>query len=365
MHQPIPHKVSVNGLFFIVVAFAIIFVISSDKSLTYEIESERLLASIEGLERSGVENLSWTQISQNSPWGKRDSHEIYEWNDNLYLFGGLDATGTFVNGLPNYEKAKYYNDIWKSADGINWTLEKESSNLPPMRSMSIVPFKGRIFLMGGWGPTIGYNKNIWTSEDGKSWKKEDKGPEFGAREGGRMLVSKGKMYVFGGVNYEQHKRFNDVWVSENGFDWEVLTESAPWHSRWDHDVAYFNNKFVLYGGMDTGDVGFNDLWTSPDAINWTLVSSDSEIGKIQGQVLVSYKNILFLVGGLDAKTNLGTADTWFSFNGRDWNKIPDGAWAPREDHRATIFKDKLFIYGGMSDKWEWLGDSWVIPLNNF
>ncbi|MEK7567291.1 MAG: hypothetical protein AAB513_00005 [Patescibacteria group bacterium] len=366
MHQTIPHKTSVNALFFTIVAFAIIFVYSNDKILVYEIKTDKLLAMANGFNPDDVKDLKWKNIDVGTHWAKRDSHEIYECNNELYLFGGLDADGTFVNGLPDYTKAKYYNDIWKTADGINWTQVSEHSNLPLLRSMSIVPFKDKIYLLNGWGPEVGLNKYIWTTSDCVNWEKSSVKPNFPTREGDRTLAAKGKLYMFGGVSYEQHKTFNDVWISDDGLNWKELVKNAPWHSRWDHDVAYFNNKFILYGGMDIGDIGFSDLWTSKDAINWELITANSEMGARQGQVLASYKNVSFLVGGLDAKTNLGESDTWFTFNGRDWQKLKNnGLWAPREDHRVAVFNDMLLLYGGMNDKWEWQGDSWAIPLNFF
>ena len=193
-----------------------------------------------------------------------------------------------------------------------------------------------------------------------NWQKENKAPGFGPREGNKIIVAKGKMYTFGGVNYELRRTFNDVWVSEDGYNWQKLVENAPWSPRWDHDVAYFNNKFIFYGGMDLGDIGFSDLWTSPDAKDWTLISTNTVMEGRQGHVMLKLKNALFVISGLDAKTNEGKGITWFSLNGRDWLQTETvGSWIPREDHRAVVFKDKIIMTGGMSNGWNWLSDIYL------
>lgn len=309
--------------------------------------------------------LDWQKLSENV-WNKRDSQFSYVFNNELYMTGGLDATDTFTpfKNEPVYEKATYFNDIWKTSDGINWSLITSSSTLPKLRSSSVVNFNGKLFLYNGWGPEVGMNNKIYTSVDGINWKIEKSDTNFIPREGQRMLVAKGKIYMFGGVNYFSREVFNDVWISDDGLNFSLLTKDAPWSGRWDHDVTFFKGKFFLVGGMNLNMDSFNDVWVSEDGIGWTLLTDNAPWSERQGHVLISYKDMMYLVGGLDAKSNIGSGETWYSKNGVDWKKTDKtGNWTGREDHQVVVFNDRLILFGGMDSEWEWKNDIWVSFFN--
>lgn len=309
-------------------------------------------------------SLTWSEVISSPRWGKRDSHESYQWNGRMYLFGGLDGgIATLPDGGPDYEKAKYYNDIWVTDDGEHWSLITEHADLPYLRSMSIVPFKNKLYLIAGWGPEAGLNHKIYTSEDGVHWTVAASSTPYRGREGQRVLEQHGALYMFGGVDYYKHETLNDVWKSTDGVTWEPLTLKAPWHSRWDHDVGVINDTFYLVSGMSNGTTGYDDIWKSTNGTDWSLVATGTPIGKRQGHVILNYRNALWLIGGLDTATNQGKGEAWYSRDGEHWNKVPfDGAWEGREDHQAVIFKDTLFVFGGMGASWHWKGDIWKAYL---
>ena len=69
-----------------------------------------------------AEVLDWEQVSNQIPWEERDSHAVVIYKDKLWLMGGLNANGLVVKpGLVQYDKAKYFSDVWSSEDGITWT----------------------------------------------------------------------------------------------------------------------------------------------------------------------------------------------------------------------------------------------------
>ncbi len=309
-------------------------------------------------------NLSWQQVSTTSvPWGVRDSHNLIVFKNKLWLIGGLDATKVTTNNNPAYESADYFNDIWSSEDGINWKLEKEHADFPPMRSVSIIEYKGALYMVGGWGSDVGYRNGIWKSEDGINWKQIKKNPNFPRREGQKLVLFNGKVWQFGGVNYAGRQTFNDVWYTEDFFNWELATSNAPWAQRWDHDVAELNGVLYLVGGMGFKNTGFDDVWKSEDGINWTLAKSKAPFGKKQGHNLIFYRNYLWLVGGMDAITGEDSGNTWFTKDGVDWQKIrEEGLWSGREDHSVAVFKDKIITTGGMSADFKWHNDIWISIL---
>jgi hypothetical protein len=306
---------------------------------------------------------TWKQVDPSRiKFPGRDSHATYEFNGQLFLTGGLDATNTGSKMNPVYEKAKYYNDIWVSSDGENWSLVKSHAEFPPIRSMSVVNFKNELYMFGGWGPEVGYKNGVWKSIDGINWSKIANA-SYDEREGQKVILFKDKLWMIGGVNYFDRKTFNDVWSSSDGIAWKREVKNAPWHSRWDHDVTVFKDKIWLAGGMNFNGVGYGDEWVSSDGLKWEKVTDLAPWKKRQGQALVVYKNIMWLIGGIDAKTSEGIGDTWYTEDGFNWKKTDiDGGWSGREDHEVNIFQDKVIITGGMNGNFEWLNDVWVATV---
>lgn len=305
----------------------------------------------------------WEQVdSKLIKFPGRDSHTTYEFNNRLFLTGGLDASGTGRQDQPIYEQAKYFNDIWVTTDGKNWQLAKDKAAFPPIRSATVVNFKGVLYMLGGWSPEVGYQNGIWQSTDGINWQKIAKA-SFDVREGQKVVIFKDKLWLIGGVNYSLKKTFNDVWSSNDGVAWKKEVANAPWSSRWDHDVTVFKNHLYLAGGMNFNGVGYGDVWTSTDGVKWQKITDLAPWKKRQGQALIVFKNFMWLIGGIDAKTNEGGGDTWYTDNGIDWQKTAiDGGWSGREDHEVNVFKDKIIITGGMNGDFQWLNDVWIATV---
>ncbi len=322
---------------------------------------QKIVNEFKPTERFDPLSSGWKEVDGVVPWGGRDSHTIYEFNEKVFLFGGLDGTKGIVGPKTViYEQADYFNDIWSSSVGVSWVEEKKESNLPKLRSASVISWQGALYLYGGWGPQVGYNVGIWKSQNGIDWEKIVKVPDFGGREGQKVIAFKDKLYLIGGVSYELRKTFNDVWESVDGVSWKKVS-AGPWHERWDHDVVSFNDKLWLTSGMNFNDEGYDDIWSSEDAVYWSLVSSSTLWGKRQGHGLVVYKDYVWLIGGLDAVNDVGIGDTFISRNGIDWQELPvKGEWTGREDHTAYVFKGKLYFSGGMGSDWTWQKDLWVL-----
>ena len=305
------------------------------------------------------EYLVWKKVPGETPWAKRDSHTTYIFNNKIYLTGGLSANKAIgPDGLPNYDLSVYFNDIWVSEDGAKWTLAKEHAEFPPIRSASIIEFKGKLFMYGGYTPKNVYHNGIWTSDNGIDWKQITANSPWAEREGQKVLIYQDKLWLFGGVSYYGAKTFNDVWNSDDGINWKQVAKSSPWHPRWDFDAIIWNNELWLMGGMDRGLIGFSDIWKTTDGINWTAMG-DMPIGKKQGLELGLLDNVLYINGGLDAKTNEGYLDTWYTVDGTNWQKtLAANKFISREDHELVMFNNRMWFYGGMNASWRWDNDIW-------
>lgn len=310
--------------------------------------------------------LSWSEVAKSAPWEARDSHTVVVYKDKIWLMGGLDANSHLSQpGFADYNNSPHFSDVWSTENGKDWKLINNNAPWGKRRSVGLLAFNGKIWLMGGYSPDFGYRNDIWSTQDGINWKKELESAPWAAREGHQMVVFNNKMWITGGVRYNKNiagaskdeaQLFNDVWYSSDGINWTQTTNNAAWFPRWDHTIAVFQNKLWLIGGMVFGSSTYNDIWYSSDGANWTQVSVSAPFLARQGAFSTEYKGKLWVIGRMDGKGN----DIWYSGDGFNWEKTKnDPVWTGREDFGGAVFKDKIWIMGGMDNFWSWKNDIWV------
>ena len=312
-------------------------------------------------QKEKITTLEWTQLASSTPWAPRDSAAGFVFQDKIWIAGGLNGNGLVTPSRTiKYWEAPHFNDIWNSADGTNWSKVETKNIWPVRRSMSIIEYKGKLWMMGGWSPSSGYSRDIWNSPDGANWTRATTTPAWEAREGQSVEIFGGKLWLMGGVNYDLRKVFNDVWYSEDGLNWVLATNSAPWAPRWDNALTIFQDKFYLAGGMDLKNNTYEDVWTSTDGASWLLVSEAAPWEARQGHSLISMSDTLWIFGRLnDDKINPGPNDIWNTKDGINWQKVGDLPWDGREDFNSLILADKLYVFAGMGNDWIWRNDVWL------
>lgn len=312
-------------------------------------------------------SLSWSEATASAPWETRDSHGVVIFKNKIWVMGGVDANKRIISpGNIDYGNSPHLSDVWSSDDGVNWKLVLSKAPWGPRRSIQVVDFKGKMWLMGGYSPEIGYKSDVWSSEDGLNWKLETDSAAWPAREGHQLLVSQNKMWLIGGVRYTSGRQlFTDVWSSDDGTNWIEATKNAGWSPRWDFASEVFNDKIWTMGGMDFDGKLFNDVWSSSDGITWSLVNKNPPFATRQGGGLINYQNKLWVVSRLNVPIYGGGAnDVWYSDDGISWKKTDqDPAWTGREDVGVVVFKDRIWVMGGMDENWKWTNDVWYSTSN--
>ncbi|MDO8562047.1 MAG: hypothetical protein Q7S05_04475 [bacterium] len=308
------------------------------------------------------EFLSWSLATSSAEWEARDSAVSFIFQNKMWTVGGLDGNGHVdENGVELYWEAPHFNDIWSTTDGVLWMLEAEHADFPPRRSMSIIEFKGKLWMFAGYSPEGGLQSDIWQSDDAVHWQKVAAKAAFLPREGQTVEIFKDRLWMIGGVNYDRRKALNDVWYSDDGVDWTLSTSSVPWRARWDHDTEVFNGKMYLASGMDLTLQTFNDVWVTDDGFNWSLVTEHAPWEGRQGGQLLNFKGLLWMVGRLnDEFDKYGPNDVWYSADGRTWQKtVVDPPWTGREDYSGLVYNGRMYVFGGMDANWQWRNDVWV------
>ncbi len=291
------------------------------------------------------EYLTWEEAAANAPWSKRDAQTAVVFDDKIWLMGGIENGET---KLP-YELHIHKSDVWVSENGKGWRLVTDKADWGERRAQASVVFKDKIWLIGGWEKKSWEHKNdVWYSEDGLNWFLATSSAGWSPRRGHSAVVFNDKIWLIGGVDNKGAK--NDVWYSEDGVNWESVggTDEAPWSKRYDQTVLVFKNKLWLIGGVQPGLAGEKDIWVSEDGKNWQLLTNNPPWPGRHGHCTLLFKERIWILGGWDGMGK-GFNDVWYSEDGLNWKRTLENApWVGREDHSCGVLKEKIWVMGGMS-----------------
>lgn len=193
------------------------------------------------------------------------------------------------------------NEVFEELD--NLSSEVKTSNLPARRGFEMIEFKGKYWFMGGEDPkitrnTIYYN-DIWNSTDGENWTKISDNSPWQERADFNLFTFNNKLWIVGGFNKHNSQTdwLNDVWNSDDGVTWNQVTNRGPWQNREGMSVNVHNNKLYLIGGHSTTNWHiYQDIWESADGKNWQQVGSisDNLLGVNQAREGIYQHNIIKL-----------------------------------------------------------------------
>lgn len=201
-----------------------------------------------------------------------------------------------------------------------------------------------------------------------SWEEIKPTAIWERRDAQAGVVFQDKIWILGGLggtntkttdSYSSFPHYKDVWVTEDGENWELITNNAPWGARYDLAAEVFNDKLFVTGGVVPGEwKGMKDVWFSNDGINWELANKESPWPGRHGLCLTSYNNYLWVIGGWSGYGK-GYNDVWFSQDGKIWEQtLEDSLWPGREDLTCVVFQDHIWLMGGMTTNGTRKNDIW-------
>lgn len=202
---------------------------------------------------NSADGILWKQVTDNVQWGPRALHHTLAFAGKIWVLGGQ----TIPSIAP--EDEKFYNDVWCSSDGTNWECVLTSAPWSPrgMIGGSVV-FQNRLWLLGGGTydtptqPQRKYFNEVWSTANGIDWKQHTNAP-WAARQYHDVAVFDNRMWVLEGCDSDSGNR-NDVWHSANGEFWEQLPKT-PWPPRHAASVFVFNDALWMVAGNNmTSDV---------------------------------------------------------------------------------------------------------------
>lgn len=347
--------------------------------------------------------LNWEQVTDHADWPKRYDHAAIVFQNKIWIIGGYNPG--VVSG------DTYFEDVWSSEDGKNWTLVLEDAPFHGRKghALAVKEMEGQetLLLIGGFSveEETGYrqyNNDVWKTTDGINWEqiRERTYPELSdtADWMPRMHHSVVKMspegieylYLLGGQTmledhsaYYATEYFNDVWRSLDGISWEKLPNN-DYGIRSEQAVAVGDERLYLQGGMhglifDSPDNSSHPLpdwqylWTTEDGINWT---SSIEEDIIPGgyywrsaHEMVWYREKVWILPGKTTSSvhyhlaNSNHYPTWTFQPESNWEVDSEGtAIDARHSYATVVFDDKIWVLGGFTNHHGQSNDVWTAKM---
>jgi N-acetylneuraminic acid mutarotase len=245
---------------------------------------------------SSSNGADWTLINPQAPWEGRHTAGYAVHNDRMWIVGGDPIQG------------HYQNDVWSSDDGITWELVNENVPWAPRCLHYTVVHDEKIWVMGGQtmpgfaGGEERFYNDVWSSTDGAEWSLVTENASWSPRGMiGSSAVLKGRIWIIGGGTYDTlatptRIRYNEVWSTADGVEWTRHIEHAPWKSRSYHEVAAFDGKLWMLEGVHVSGNNRNDVWYSPDGVEWHELPDTPWAPRHAASVFV-YNDALWVVAG--------------------------------------------------------------------
>lgn len=260
-----------------------------------------------------------------------------------------------------------------------WELVTAKAPFAPRDGAGALTLNGRMWLLGGWNPgdkkhfPRTCNNEVWSSADGKNWRLDkantfldktfDAKKDWEGRHTAGYVIHQNKMWIVGGDVNQGHYHF-DVWNSGDGKAWTHVNvgKPVPWGPRALHYTLAFKDRIWVIGGQTIPNIAnakeafHRDVWNSSDGVTWTEVKPKGDFWPQRGMIGGSavFKGRIWILGGgtydtPKAPTRKFFNDVWSSADGVEWQRHLESApWAPRQYHEVAVFDDRLWVLEGYS-----------------
>ena len=236
------------------------------------------------------DGVNWTHIRGNTEqdledpvsWHNRSDHAAVVANhsgvDYIYIIGGR----TQLEGKGGTYAQEYFNDVWRSTNGITWTrLVNNDYGRRASHAAAVDPSTGTIYLQGGNHGMIfeaPYNASqpledyyhLWSSADGVNWTSTYDSivpPSYLNRKEHEMVFYQDQLFTFpGGTTSSMHystanSNHYPIWAVD-GPNWFVDSPGTAIRGRHSYGAVVHDGKVWILGGFTSNYGQNNDVWSA-------------------------------------------------------------------------------------------------------
>jgi N-acetylneuraminic acid mutarotase len=118
-----------------------------------------------------------------------------------------------------------------------------------------------------------------------------------------------------------------------------------------HSAVVFQGKMWVLGGADHDGAPltvFNDVSYSSDGQDWSLATASAPWAPRCEHAALAFDDKLWVIGGVDSSGELHVfSDVWCSSDGITWTQVTSAApWCARRGFTAVVFDGKIWVMGG-------------------
>ncbi|MBS11905.1 MAG: hypothetical protein CME19_09940 [Gemmatimonadetes bacterium] len=117
----------------------------------------------------------------------------------IWILGG----GTY--DTPDRPTRLFYNDVWSSADGIEWTCHTDTAPWHPRQYHEVAVWDDHLWVLEGYHGDSGNRNDVWHSPNGTDWTEIPDTPWL-PRHAASVFIHRDALWIVTGNNMQ-----SDVW----------------------------------------------------------------------------------------------------------------------------------------------------------
>jgi len=199
---------------------------------------------------NSADGVHWQQVSEKAPFGLRGYGELLVHNGKMWQLGSGE-------------------DVWNTTNGIRWNRVAAHAPYGPRFAAAAVAFKDKLWVMGGalektnTPPEVVYPKfttfnDVWSSADGVDWTRVTEHAPCAQRMWFVPVVQADRLWIIGGFDNVHRANFDDVWWSDDGIKWQRLDTKTKFSPR--HEVTAYVHDNTLWVAAGNSCSLMNDIW---------------------------------------------------------------------------------------------------------
>jgi len=279
-----------------------------------------------------ADGINWTCITPAASFSRRGGFQMLAFDSNLWVIGGESYTSSPFSSWDDNT------DVWSSPDGVTWTQVTGALTVfGEPKDYAGVVFAGKMWLIG--------RSRAYSSLDGATWTLETSSASFGDRTFPSCVELNGELYLYGGYDGVYA---TSVYKSTDAITWTQTTANGGFAGRWRQAGAAYDNKLWMVGG-ELGAGYFSDAWSSPDGITWTQTTASLPFGQRTATVALPWAGELHIFFGNSGPNDGSCRDIWSTTDGATWtDRTPVPHPLAKQSGVGLNYDNKLWLIAGAS-----------------
>jgi N-acetylneuraminic acid mutarotase len=236
--------------------------------------------------------------------------------------------------------------------------------------------KGELYLIGGANPAGCFDDVYKINLNSFVWSKFDKtknlnSPRYEHACFVDNYLNPNSIYIFAGASQESNSNELNCYDLKKGIWSEIQSQrgSNKPCARTQHTSCVYKNQLVVFGGGKAGSLPVTDQQVhlyDPITNTWLSPNIKGKPPTIRhGHLMINFNDkCVYLHGGMNNQTFYD--DLWIlNFDTQNWSCVKQPKFKPiaRAAHGGISTVNNLYIFGGLEERGNALGDFWSYDTN--